>query len=134
MKHPTTSVVRYQDVSVVRIHDVQLARLYDVFCKSQIKHPQMLWYVSITSQRYVFATPCQQVSTAHSNYFPISTIWQGFQVSFKYQIKYHIFLVATRRETKRVVWIINQQNFYYIIKTPLYNNNTCNIYCVYISW
>ena len=53
------SVVRYQDVSVVHIHDVPLARLYNVSCKSQINHPKaLLWYVSTTSQSYVFATSC----------------------------------------------------------------------------
>ena len=30
-----------------------------------------------------------------------------FYVSFKHQIKHQIFLVPNRRETKRVVWIIN---------------------------
>ena len=37
----------------------------------------------------------------------------GFHVSFKYQIKHQIFLVAARMETRRVAWIINYQNFYY---------------------
>ena len=31
----------------------------------------------------------------------------GFHVSFKYQIKQQIFLVQTRMETRRIVWIIN---------------------------
>ena len=31
----------------------------------------------------------------------------GFHVSFKFQIKHQNFVVPTRRETKRVVWIIN---------------------------
>ena len=52
------SVVRHQDISVVCIHDVPLVSLYDDSCKSQMKHPiTLLWYVSITSQNYVDATP-----------------------------------------------------------------------------
>ena len=42
----------------------------------------------------------------------------GFQVSFKYQIKHQIFLVPTKREANRVIWI-NQKNFYHILKRPL---------------
>ena len=38
----------------------------------------------------------------------------GFHVSFKYQMKHQNFLVPTTKETRRVAWIINQQNFYYI--------------------
>ena len=38
----------------------------------------------------------------------------GIHVSFKYQIKHQVFLVTTRRERRGVVWIISQQNFYYI--------------------
>ena len=94
------SVVRHQDVSVVRIHHVPLVRLYDVFCNSQMKHPiTSLWYVSTTSQSYVVATPCL--------YYGLHYVFKllchdlqlvGFHISFKHQIKHHIFLVPTRRE------------------------------------
>ena len=38
----------------------------------------------------------------------------SFHVTFKYEIKHQIFLVPTRREARKAVWIINQQNIYYI--------------------
>ena len=87
------SVVRHQDVSVVRIHDVPLVRLYDVSCNSQMKHPiTSLWYVSTTSQSYVFATPCLY----YGLYYVFKLLCHGlqlvgFHVSFKHQIKHHIF-------------------------------------------
>ena len=93
------SVVRHQDVSVVRIHDVPLVRIYDVSSNSQMKHPiTSLRYVSTTSQSYVVTTPCLY----YSLYCIFKLLWHdlhlvGFHVSFKYQIKYRIFLVPTRR-------------------------------------
>ena len=105
------SLVGHQDVSVVRIHDVPSVRLYDASCKSQMKHPvTLLRYVSTTSQLlcrdallvglwYVFKLPCHDLHL------------EGFHVSFKYQIKHQNFVVPTRRETRRVVFNINQQNF-----------------------
>ena len=103
------SVVRHQDISVVRIHDVPLVSLYDVSCKSQMKHPiTSLWYVSITSQSYVVVMPCL--------YFRLHYVFKllchdlhlvSFQVSFTDQIKHNIFLVPTRKERRRVIWIIN---------------------------
>ena len=103
------SVVCHQDVSVVRIHDVPLVRLSDVSCNSQMKHPiTSLWYVSTTSQSYVVATPCLY----YGLYYVFKLLCHdlqlvGFHVSFKHQIKHHIFLVPTRREKRGVVWIIN---------------------------
>ena len=106
------------DVSVVPIHDVPLVRLYNVSCNSQMKHPiTSLWYVSTTSRSYVVVTPCL--------YYSFNCVYKllchdlqraGFHVSFKDKIKQRIFLVPTRMETRGVVWIINQQNFYYIEK------------------
>ena len=103
------SVVRHQDVSVVRIHDVPLVRLYDVSCNSQMKHPiTSLWYVSTTSQSYVAATPCLY----YGLYYVFKLLCHGlqlvgFHVSFKHQIKHHVFLVPARREKRGVVWIIS---------------------------
>ena len=105
------SVVRDQDVSVVRIHYIPLVRLYDVSCKSQMKHPiTSLWYVSTTSRSYVVARPCLQYRLYYVLYFKLlchDLHLVGFQVSFKHQIKHHIFQVLTRWETRGVVWIIN---------------------------
>ena len=106
------------NVSGVRIHDVPLVRLYDVSCNSQMKHPiTSLWYVSTTSRSYVVATPCLY----YGFYYVLKLLYHdlqlvGFHVSFKHKIKHRIFLVPTRRETRGVVWIINQQNFCYIEK------------------
>ena len=103
------SVVCHQDVSVVRIHDVPLVRLSDVSCNSQMKHPiTSLWYVSTTSQSYVVATPCLY----YGLYYVFKLLCHdlqlvGFHVSFKHQIKHHIFLVPTRREKIGVLLIIN---------------------------
>ena len=101
------SVERRQDVSVVRVHDVPLVRLYCVFCISQMKYPMTsLWYVSTMCRSYVVvmsllrSLQCFQI-TCHDLHLV------GFHVSFKHQIKHHIFLVPTRRETRGVVWIIN---------------------------
>ena len=91
-------MVRHQDVSMVRVHDVPIVRLYDVSCNSQTKHPiTSQWYVSTTSQSYVVAMPCL--------YYGLCYVFKllchdlqlvGFHVSFKHQIKHHIFLVYTR--------------------------------------
>ena len=90
------SVVRHQDVSVVRIHNIPLVRLCDVFCNSQTKHLiTSLQYVSTASRSYVFKLLCHDLHLV------------GFQVSFKHQIKHHIFLVPTRWGKRRVVWIVS---------------------------
>ena len=104
------SVVHHQSVSVVRIHDVPLACFCDVSCNSQKKHalaspPRlgvMLSRCFVSRSYYVF------------NLLRHDLHLIGFHVSFKYQIQHQIFLIPTRMETIRVVWIINQQNFYYI--------------------
>ena len=121
MKHPMkylSAVVRHHNVSVVRIHYIPLVRLYDVFCNSHMKHSiTQLWYVSTTSWSYVVARPCLQYRLYCVLYFKLLCLdphLVGFQVSFKHQIKHHIFQVLTRWETRGVVSIINQQNFYYI--------------------
>ena len=54
----------------------------------------------------------------------------GFHVSFKYQIKHQFFLVPTRRETIRVVWIKISRTFISFLKNVTYIINICNIYCV----
>ena len=86
-----------------------LVRPYDVSCNSQMKHPiTSLWYVSTTSQSDAVATPCLY----YGLYYVFKLLFHdlhlvGSHVSFKHQIKHHIFLVPTRRETRGVVWIIN---------------------------
>ena len=103
------SVVRQQYVSWVRIHDVSLVRLYDVSCKSQIKHPiTSLWHISTTFSSYV----CCDVLLL-GIYYVFKLLCQHlhlerFHISFMYQVKYQIFLVPNKRETRRVVWIINK--------------------------
>ena len=103
------SVVRHQNVSVVRIHDVPLERHYDVSWNSQMKHPiTSLWYVSTTSQSYVVATPCLYYGLYYvSKLLCHGLQLVGFHVSFKHQIKHHVFLVPARREKRGVVWIIS---------------------------
>ena len=100
------SVERRQDVSVVHLHDVLLVcrddvsrgrnddvpsvRLHDVSNKSQMKHPiTSLWYVSTASQSYVVATPCLYNGLYYV--FKLLCHIVGFHVSFKHQIKHHIF-------------------------------------------
>ena len=112
------SVVRHQDVSVVCIHDVLLVRLQDVFCNSQMKNPMTsLWYVSTMLRSYVVVTPCLYYGLHYVFKLVCHDLHMvDFHASLKYQIKHQIFLVPTRRESIGVVWIINQQNFYYIKK------------------
>ena len=74
-----------------------------------MKHPiTSLCNVSTTSRSYVAATHCL--------YYGLYCVFKllchdldlvGSQVSFKYQIKYQIFLVPTKRETRGVVWIMD---------------------------
>ena len=133
MKHSTASQWYVNKTSQWYVSATpHLVRLQDVSCNSQMKHPiTSLWYVSTTSRSYVVVTPCLY----YGLYYVFKLLCHdlhlvGFQVSFTHQIKHHIFLVPTRRETRGVVWIINQQNFYYIqklIHTCI--NNICNISC-----
>ena len=103
-------MVLHQDVSVVRIHYVPLVRLYDVFCNSQMKYPiTSLWYVCTTSWRCVVARPCLWYRLYYVLYFKFlchDFHLVGIQVSFKYRIKQHFFLVPTRWGKKGVLWII----------------------------
>ena len=111
MKHPTTS---HQDVSVVRVHDIFLerrdnisrgrnkdvpsVRLLDVSNMSQMEHPTMSpWYV----------TKIAVIGFQHVSELRCRDTLLYFHDSIKYQIRHNIFLVPTRRETKRVVGIIN---------------------------
>ena len=122
MKHPMTSqwnVTKLSQWYVFRTSywyvvsrrpndEVPSVRLHDVSNKSQIKHPTTSqwyvaktsqWYVSTLSQSYVVATPCLY----YRLYYVFKLLCHdlqlvGFHVSFKHQIKHHIFLVPTRRE------------------------------------
>ena len=118
------------DVSRGRNNNDPSVRLHDVTSKSQIKYSATTqWYVTsgkslwrlqslpkkipnnvavlrlrhvselhcrdalLVGLYYVFKLPCHDLHLV------------GFYVSFKYQIKYQITLVLTRRETQGVVWI-----------------------------
>ena len=69
-----------KNVAVVRLHHVSVSRFRDVL---------------LVSLYYTFEFLCHN--------FHLVCFWD----LFKYQINHQIFLVPTRRETKRVVWIIN---------------------------
>ena len=121
-----------QDVSVVRLHDALLVRHDDVSCKFQMKHPiTSLWYISTTSRSYVVVTPCLY----YGLYYVFKLLCHdlqlvGFHVSFKHQIKHHIFLVHTWREKRGVAWIIYKLVEHLLhLKTVSYINNIY-IFCV----
>ena len=83
--------------------------VHNISCNSQMKHSiTSLWYVSTMSQSYVVATPCLY----YGLYYVFKLLCRnlqlvGFQVSFKHQIKHHIFLVPKKKKKRGVVWIIN---------------------------
>ena len=138
------SVERRQDVSVVHLHDVLLVcrddvsrgrnddvpsvRLHDVSNKSQMKHPiTSLWYVSTASQSYVVATPCLYNGLYYV--FKLLCHIVGFHVSFKHQIKHHIFKYPPGRK-KRSSLDYKLAELLLHLKTASYINNICNIFCV----
>ena len=112
MKHQRRLQRRLSGTSPRRLSGTYAGRpvcLYKFSCNFQMKHAIMLlWYVSTTSRSYVFATPC----LSYGLYYIFRLLCYdlhlvGFHASFTHQIKDHIFLVPTKRETRGVVWIIN---------------------------
>ena len=76
-------------------NNVAMVRLYHV---SELRYRDAL----LVDLYYVFKLLCHDLHLI------------GFHVTFKYEIKHQILLVPTRRETRKAVWIINQQNIYHI--------------------
>ena len=67
-----------------------------------------LWYVFTMSRSYAVAMPCLYNGLYYVfKLFCHALHLVGFHVSFKYQIKHQTFLAPTRRETRRVVWVIH---------------------------